>query len=306
MIEIIDVPKFIKINQIDGPVLSPQFYFGNSDNFHPNGLYSETIFGTSGSPERKNKLSYINLNCKVINGLLYDILRKRIFRKIDILISGEKTFSLDPDGYLIEDENGDISGMSKFVENIHKIRFSPNDDGEEGDRNKIIEMIYENIKNDTFFMDKLLVTSPEFRPLTVMEDTGETHIDELSKLYQKILISANTLGNISGPIRDSLNFRMQQLIKDLYELIKIKVAKKGGIIRNLILGKRIDFSARSVITPNPEIQLGYVGIPLRIIVEIFEPFIIHEIINSEFSSNIPLEFHKAVKEFLDKESLLAD
>ena len=71
-----------------------------------------------------------------------------------------------------------------------------------------------------------------------------------------------------------------------------------------MLGKRVDFSARAVITPNPNMELGRVGVPFRLVCELFEPFMIYGLVNSQYSKNIPPEFYEEIQKFLGKESAL--
>ena len=131
--------------------------------------------------------------------------------------------------------------------------------------------------------------------------SDEVIVNPISELYQKLIVASKQLSTLIGGIYDTLVYRMQLLIRDLYELVKVKVSKKGGMIRELMLGKRVDFSARSVVSPNLNINLGYVGLPLRIACQIFEPFMIYGLLNSPESKNIPDEFHIAIKDFLAKE-----
>lgn len=299
MINILNINKYIRDNKSLGPVESAQMFIGKSYSFHPKGVMSEELFGIYGSPERRTQSSWINLNCNVIHPTIYDILYKRIEKKIEPLLSGEAIFSLSPEGFLEENPNGDISGMSDIVENIDKWKFRPSD--EEGDRNKIIEMLYKNIKSGTFFLDKLIVIPPEFRPVQIMEEKNEVVNDPLNELYAKIIILSNQVKNVSGSLFDILSYRMQLHLRELNELIRQKVSKKGGMIRKLMLGKRTDFSARSVISPNPKLKLGVTGVPLRIACQVFEPHMLYGLYNSPESSKIPSEFHEEVKKFLGKE-----
>lgn len=299
MIKIINPNKFIQDNNCMGPVISSQLFVGKSNSFHPQGLLSEDIFGIYGSPDRRESYSWINLNCNIIHPMIFDIIQKRIERKIDLLLSGEKTFTIGKNGLLEEDENGEITGMGSFEEHITQIAFR--EDEEDTERNKIINMLYKNISTGTFFMDKLLVIPPDYRPVTIMEESGEVSVDELNEIYQKIIVLSNQVKSVSGALYDILTYRMQLLIKELNEFVRKKVAKKGGMIRNLMLGKRVDFSARSVIIPNPTLELGQVGIPLKQICEIFFPFMIYGLVNSEYAHDIPIEFHEEVKKFLGKE-----
>lgn len=303
MIVPLDVVSFLNEQKALGPVKTHQLYFGNSNNFHPDGLYSEDLFGIEGSPERRKSFSWIELNCNVIHPVIYDILSKRIFRKIGELISGEKQFYIDDNGHLIEDmDEGTLSGMVAFYENIHKIKFVEGED-EEGDRNKIINTLYEFIEKDIFFINKFLVISPDYRPVVIKPDTEEVNVDDITKMYQKIIMISTQAANISGFLLDNIAHRMQLAIREFYELIKLKISKKEGMVRNLMLGRRVDYSARSVIAPDPTLDLQYVGVPFRIVCQTFEPHILHGLTNSPYASSIPASFHEAVKKFLDKETL---
>jgi len=151
-------------------------------------------------------------------------------------------------------------------------------------------------------MDKLLVIPPDFRPVHINEEKNEIRLDELNELYQKVIISSNSLKSVSGDLFDILSYRMQLLMKDLYELDRIRISKKQGMIRKLMLGKRVDFSARSVISPNPELSLGEVGLPLRIVTQVFEPQMLYALANSPESKNISDEFYEEVRKFLGKET----
>ena len=301
MIKIIDVDKFLTSVSAIGPVMSSQFFLGKSYNPHPDGLLSEEIFGIEGSPERQAKFSWIELNCPVIHPVLFDILQKRIEKKIEPLMSGEKLFIINKDGILVEDENGNIDGITSLYKRRNEWKFRKNED-EESDRNSIINMLENNLNNDTFFTSKLIVIPPDFRPVTIIEEKNEVMPDELNEIYQSIIILSNSLKGVSGILFDVLTYRMQLLIKDLNEFVRKKVAGKTGMIRKLMLGKRVDFSARSVISPNPNLTLGEVGVPIRLVVSLFEPHILFGMVNSPYAKDIPDEFHDEVRKFLGKET----
>jgi len=298
MIKIVDVERFIETNNFNGPVTSPQIFLGKTKTFHPQGIMSEEIFGLEGSPERSKNFSWIDLGCKVVEPALYDILSKRIEKELPDISSGEKTASIGTDGRLVEDPDGNIDGFISFIENIDKIKFFPGDSV----RNKLIDMLYDNMKEGTFFTDKLLIIPPRHREIMIPEESDESpDIGDMNSIYRKLLIQSNQIKNVSGPLYDILSFKMQQLVKEMYEFIRVKVGKKDGIIRNLMLGRRVDFSARGVITPNPSLRIGVIGVPLRMICGIFEPQMIYGLVNSPEAAEIPDEFHEAVKEALGRE-----
>lgn len=308
MINVIDVNRFIRENDYIGPVTSNQIFLTNSYNFHPHGLMSEDIFGLDGSVDRSRSMSWIELNCNIIHPVLYDIISKKIERRIPKLISGDYTYNIDDEIGLVEPSDnttGQLTGFTDLYENIDRIKFR---NPEEGNRGKLINMLYDNIENNKFFMNQLLVCSPVFREVSIMGEgtSGRVEIvtDELTKLYRRVIELANQVKAVTGPVYDVLSYRMQLLIRDIYELIKNRVAKKSGMIRNQMLGKRVDFSARAVIAPNPQLDIGEIGVPFRIICSIFEPYLIYGLVNSAYSNLIPDEFYAEAKRYLGKESLL--
>lgn len=300
MITILNIDKFIKENKIKGPVTSPLLFLSNSYNFHPQGLLSEEIFGLDGSKERPKSISWIELNCNVIHPVLYDFISKTIERKIPMLLSGEKIFKFNDIGELEEDPDGELSGMNSLYKNIHNLRFR---DIETESRKKVINMMYSNIKNDLFFIKKLIVISPIFRDVMIDENTKKVKSHPLTELYIRVINLSSQLKSVHGTLNDILSYKMQVLLIELYELIRTTISKKQGMIRKLMLGKRVDFSGRTVISPNPKLNIGEVGIPYRMLVELFEPNIIYGLLNSLYSGNIPQEFHDAAKDFLLKETL---
>ncbi|MFW6001868.1 MAG: hypothetical protein ACOCQD_00850 [archaeon] len=299
-IKVLNLNKFISENKITTPITNSNIFMGRTFNFHPEGLFSEDIFGIEGSKERGLTYSYINLHTHIIHPIIYNILKRRIFTKIDDLISGEKAFNIDENRQLIEDEEGEITGITSLVENIKKVRFLKGEDTQ-NDRSKLIDMIHRNIDSGHFFINKLLVVPPKARPINIDEKTKEVQMDDLNELYQKaIRISLQARGS-SGVLLDILSFRLQKLMVELFELLRVKVSKKSGVLRNLMLGRRVDFSARAVITPNPNLNIGQVGIPLKIVSSLFEPNIMYGLVNSPYTNKIPQEFHDEVKRFLGKE-----
>lgn len=299
MIKAININKFIRENKLKGPITSPQIFLGKTTGFHPQGLFSEEIFGIEGSPEQRTSYSWVNLSSSIIHPATYDLMTKRIMQKLNSLLTGEISFEIDENGELVPAENGDIDGISSFIKNLDKIRFRKTD--EESDRNKIVDMIHKSINDGTFLVDKLIIIPPSFRPVVVGDDPRDVMIDDLNEIYQKVITLSNQLRSVSGVMHDVLSYKMQITIKNLYDFIKVKVSKKSGVIRNLMLGKRVDFSSRAVISPNPKLSIGTTGLPLSVACNIFEPHLLYGLTNSPEAKRLPKEFHEALSEFLGKE-----
>jgi len=117
MLKLVDLDKIT--TPLD-PVTSSEFFVGKTTNFHPDGLFSEKIFGPIETPDRKKTFSYIDLNCRVLHPALFPVVRK-LKRSILTAMSGEEKYRIH-NGDLVKDENGDIFGMTAVIDNFDKIQ----------------------------------------------------------------------------------------------------------------------------------------------------------------------------------------
>jgi len=281
-IKLMDMDRFTKSYK---EVTSSEVYISKGPQggtFHPNGLFSEEIFGNIETRDRKTKFGFITLNTKVIHPSLISIL-KRIERKLLNAINRDKKYKIDIEGYLVEDEHGDIFGMSAVVENINKIKFR----GGTESRENLVSMLDHYKKSNQLLCDIFPVIPPAYRDIIPGDDSGE-NIDPLNDYYKVILrLSTQLRASQQGLVFDILSANMQHAINELYLFVSKKISKKEGLIRHDILGKRVDFSARAVIAGGgTELEKDEIGVPLRVLVKLFEPFILFELLNS---GNIPKE-----------------
>jgi len=265
-IKILDVNKFIRGMS---PVTNTEFHTKTGE-YHENGLFSEKIFGVEGSLDRSKSFSYMNLNTKIIHPIAYRILI-RLDRKLEKLFSTEQPFILESDGSLKPDNDG-IVGISAFREIFPKIKFR----GDTPVREKLISVLQKSYKDKILFIDKLPIIPPDLRPI-FQDENGMWLIDELNNIYVSILRKSFQIKSAgkSGALYDLLNFGVQKAINEHDKFIKTKIGKKRGLIRGSLLGKRVDYSGRAVITPGPQLNVNEVGLPLRMAVSLFDPFIKH-------------------------------
>jgi len=247
--------------------------------FHDEGFFSEKIFGRENSVERRTTFSYIDLNSRVINPIALDLIT-RLDRNVLKYISGELLFSVDDAGLLVKDDDG-VAGISEFIKIFDKIKFR----GGTPERDDIIKVIKKSYDKNILFIDKVPVIPADLRPAFRDPETNELEMDPLNDYYLSILkraIAIKTSGN-SGPFYDTMNYYLQMAVSDCVEFIKTRLSKKNGLIRNQILGKRINFSARAVISNSPTLRPDEIGVPFRSAVMLFEPFIIHAILHRNFA-----------------------
>jgi len=166
-------------------------------------------------------------------------------------------------------------------------------------RLKLVEQI-RGSENDASWlvMDVIPVIPPDLRPLVLLE-SGNFATSDLNDLYRRIINRNNRLKklmDLNAPeviIRNEKRMLQQAVdalfdnnrcrrpvlgssnrpLKSLTDMIK----GKQGRFRENLLGKRVDYSARSVIVVGPELKLNQCGLPKKIALELYQPFIIRKL-----------------------------
>jgi len=278
MIKIMDINAFTKnLMEVKSHILF------SGENFDDDGLLSEKIFGPEGSSDRQKTYAYIDLYCTVIHPVIYDILIK-LQRNLKSLFSTESYFKIESDGSLVpceQDEEGAIIGITDFLNNFKKIKLR----GETPTREKYIKFLNEMYDKKLLGIQRVIVIPPEFRPAYKDED-GLWMIDQINDYYIDIIKKSTQVSktNEKEELYNVLNYGVQKSVLALNEYVKTKISKKTGIIREQLLGKRMDFSGRAVITPNPNLKPDEIGIPLRMATTILMPYIIHDLV---YTNNYP-------------------
>ncbi len=192
-------------------------------------------------------------------------------------------------------------------------------------REKIIKRleVLEAFKNsdnkpEWMVLEVLPVIPPELRPM-VQLDGGRFATTDLNDLYRRILNRNNRLKRqieqnaphlITKNEKRMLQEAVDALIDNSKRGRKVVVEKnrplkslsdmlrgKQGRFRQNLLGKRVDYSGRSVIVVGPDLEMYQCGLPKEMAISLFKPFVIRELINRDISSNI--KNAKALIERLD-------
>ena len=172
-------------------------------------------------------------------------------------------------------------------------------------------------------MKVIPVTPPELRPLVPL-DGGRFATSDLNDLYRRVLIRNNRLKRlleIKAPevvLRNEKRM-LQEAVDSLFDnsrkssavksdsnrpLKSLSDSLKGkqGRFRQNLLGKRVDYSARSVIVVGPELKMGECGLPKLMAAELYKPFIIRKLIERGIVKTV-----KGAKKIVDRrESVIWD
>jgi DNA-directed RNA polymerase subunit beta' len=166
-------------------------------------------------------------------------------------------------------------------------------------RLKIVESIRDSENRPEWMvLDVIPVIPPDLRPLVLL-DSGNFATSDLNDLYRRIINRNNRLRklvDLNAPeviIRNEKRM-LQQSVDALFDNNRCKrpvlgssnrplksltdmIKGKQGRFRENLLGKRVDYSARSVIVVGPRLKLHQCGLPKKIALELFQPFIIRKL-----------------------------
>ena len=190
-------------------------------------------------------------------------------------------------------------------------------------RIRILENLQATGSNPAWMIITILpVIPPSLRPMIQLEG-GRFATSDLNELYRRIITRNNRLLRLleidapqliirnekrmlqeavdtlidngkRGKIALSANNRP---LKSLSDIIK----GKHGRFRQNLLGKRVDYSGRSVIVVGPSLKLNQCGLPYEMAIELFQPFIIRELINQGLASNM-----KVAKNLIQQNELVIE
>ena len=185
-------------------------------------------------------------------------------------------------------------------------------------RLRVVESLKKsNNRPEWMILTVLPVIPPDLRPM-VQLDGGRFATSDLNDLYRRVINRNNRLKRLielGAPdviVRNekrmlqeavdslidnsqrgkALSRRGRRELKSLSDMLK---GKKGRFRRNL-LGKRVDYSGRSVIVVGPKLKLHQCGLPKTMALELYRPFVISKLVQYNFASNV-----KGAKRIIERE-----
>jgi DNA-directed RNA polymerase subunit beta' len=166
-------------------------------------------------------------------------------------------------------------------------------------------------KPEWMILDVIPVLPPELRPMVPL-DGGRYATSDLNDLYRRVIGRNNRLkklldlgapeiivrnekrmlqeavdalidnGRHGTPVKGSTSATSNRQLKSLSDMLK----GKQGRFRQNLLGKRVDYSGRSVIIVGPELKMHQCGLPKEMALELFKPFVIKKLVNTNDKLNI--------------------
>nr|YP_010489950.1 RNA polymerase beta' subunit [Koenigia islandica]UWM11590.1 RNA polymerase beta' subunit [Koenigia islandica] len=166
-----------------------------------------------------------------------------------------------------------------------------------------------NIEPEWMVLCLLPVLPPELRPI-IQIDGGKLMSSDINELYRRVIYRNNTLTDLLTTSRSTpgeLVMCQEKLVQEavdtlldngirgqptrdghnkVYKSFSDVIEGKEGRFRETLLGKRVDYSGRSVIVVGPSLSLHQCGLPREIAIELFQTFVIRGLIRQNLASNI--------------------
>ncbi len=178
--------------------------------------------------------------------------------------------------------------------------------------NLLKNLINSGLQPEWMFMKYVPVTPPALRPMVALGG-GRHATSDVNDLYRRVINRNNRLkkligigapdvilrnekrilqeavdalidNNMRSGGSQALSSSQKRPLKSLSENLK----GKSGIFRQNLLGKRVDYSGRSVIVVGPELDMDQCGLPKRMALELFRPYVVAQLIAREYAHNIKL------------------
>lgn len=277
--------------------------------FHPAGLFSEQIFGPiknytcqcgtyygvsrsggtcdkcgvdiENSVVRRKRFAKIVLPIPIVNPIMYDLILdiggNLVKTYLNKLMKNEKSvLYIKDDYYYVTDSNKVPENVIKWekLEAIQELISNLANTNVDADPNSKWKVIKDNI--DKLFIKTILVLPPDLRPAAKGIERNNQVVDKINRFYMQILTKKESMKDTVIDISRDKNLfysyfkQIQKDAMELYEHIIEKLSKKEGLIRSNILGKRIDFSGRAVIIPDPSLKIDECSIPYIMFLELFK------------------------------------
>lgn len=244
------VDKYIQTHFLK-EVSSMLIYEPSSKQFKEDGLYSETIFGQIGTPERLAKLGYIDLHTEVLTPHIYK-------NTLDVaswyegIMKGTQYAIFDPSDnkFIPADRDTEFAdtGFSFFMSHFKDCRFERNNSITRNDK---ISAIEKSQLNNTYKTSKLIVSPAGWRDIKIINDREE--IEDINKYYTSLLALANEVNvPMTSPaiisFFNTIKYNIQLKVYEIFQYFKTFIEGKQGFGQEKYSKRYVAWGTRNVIT----------------------------------------------------------
>lgn len=223
--------------------------FDSSTNFHPQGLFSTTVFGAVGSEYRSRRFGYIDLGVTIMHPLVYyAVINLKAFYKQ--IAEGKTLAVFDPKTKSFEKSTDATAqtGYQFFISHVHELKFEKN---ESDKRNFLIDLFEKSVKEGKHTMRYVLVLPAGLRDYYVDPD-GKPQEDEINSFYRKLISQSAIVDPIAvkktPEVYDNVASGLQDVSLELFVYLKSLLEGKHKLVLGKWLSRKIFNSTRNVLS----------------------------------------------------------
>lgn len=220
---------------------------GSSKNFHPEGLFSTTLFGPVGDERRNRRFAHIDLKVPVFHPTLFKALCKLKQLYPDVM-SGREYAIFDPKlkDFVKSTALEGKTGYHFFTKHFEEIVFADRD----SDARRFNVRLVEKYKKNPY-IKKLIVLPAGLRDYTV-DQNGRASQDEINQFYQNILAMSNVINEASVSLGieslDITRMKIQSRVSELYDYILSILSGKNKLVLAKWASRQIHYGTGNVIS----------------------------------------------------------
>lgn len=229
-------------------ITSMDTFEGMTKNFHPEGLYSNTIFGMVGSEERDDKFAYIDIGIPIISPVvaigLFEL--RKLYREIcegrRYATWDEKEKDFEP---ALPDTPGAKTGYSFFISHYDELKPKENDSKARDET-----LAFFN-KHRGIALSRYVLTLPAgLRDLMITPEGGEKE-EEIAKHYRKLIALSRSVPDRAGnnPLLDGVRWKLQAEFIEVFKHFFGFLDGKKGYSRAKVTSRKVMDGTRNVISP---------------------------------------------------------
>lgn len=241
---VMDINDFIQKNRCQ-EVTSHSIYVASTTDFHPQGLFSEEIFGQIGTTARLATFGFIKLNCKIFQPEIYRTII-RLKQMYGGIMEGTIMAKFDEEEMDFvrcakEDPDAD-TGYSFFVKNFERVRLAETGSQKRSDKIKFLKQY-----RDLWYCDKYLVEPVGLRDIRGTDTRLEK--EDINKLYIQLMSFAGGIPpNTTNPIYDGVKMNILKKCYEIFLYLENIVTGKKGFLRGSYARRKIAMGTRNVIS----------------------------------------------------------
>lgn len=228
------------------PIKVLDTFDGNSQNFHDEGLYSISIFGHAGTPQRDRQFAYIDVKTELMHPfVMRSIFRLRAFYKEIVSGTSYAIWDEKEKDFVRSDALSGETGYDFFMKHWREIEFKRTSSALRDNKIQLIQKY-----KDTCTYTQVVVVPAGIRDVTV-DETGRVKQSEVNGMYTRLISLANSVPDsrlLHNSVIDNTRVALQNAFNDVYDYFEGLIGGKRGFIAAKWGGRNIFYGTRNVFT----------------------------------------------------------